>query len=92
MKFAILPLAALSLLLAAPAGAQSPQPPSDGPGMSDAPRTKREKALGLEGKPRGQREMTAPDESGNSTEEPDDEDGDLDEALLGAQPSAPRPR
>ena len=92
MKFAILPLAAISLLLAAPAGAQRQQPPPDGSGMSDAPRTKREKALGLEGKPRGQRELSAPDENGNSTEEPDDEDGDLGEALRGAQPSAPQPR
>jgi hypothetical protein len=92
MKFAILSLAAVSLLLAAPASAQSPQPSPDLSGMSDAPRTKREKALGLEGKPRGQRELSAPDENGNSTEEPDDEDGDLGEALQGAQPSAPQPR
>jgi hypothetical protein len=89
MKFAILPLAALSLLLAAPGSAQSPQPSPSGSGMSDAPRTKREKALGLEGKPRGQRELSAPDEDGNSTEEPDDEDGD---PLREAQPTVPRAR
>ena len=92
MKFAILPHAAISLLLAAPASAQSPQLSLDLSGMSDAPRTKRERALGLEGKPRGQRELSAPDENGNSTEEPDNEDGDLGEALRGAQPSAPQPR
>jgi hypothetical protein len=92
MKFAILSLATISLFLAAPASAQSPQRSPDGSGMSDAPRTKREKALGLEGKPRGQRELSAPDENGNSTEEPDDEDGDLGEALRGAQPTEPRPR
>ena len=75
-----------------PASAQSPQRPPDLSSMSDAPRTKREKAFGLEGKPRGQLELSAPDEKGNSTEEPDDEDSDLGEALRGAQPSAPQPR
>jgi hypothetical protein len=92
MKFAILPLTAISLVLAAPTSAQSPQRPPAGSGMSDAPRTKREKALGLEGKPRGQRELSAPDDNGNSTEEPDDKNGDLGGALRGAQPSAPQPR
>ncbi|KQQ37538.1 hypothetical protein ASF58_23510 [Methylobacterium sp. Leaf125] len=91
MKLVVQSLAAISLLMAAQAEAQSLQPRSDDPSMREAPRTKRERDLGLDGKPRGQRELSAPDKDGYSTEEPDDdEDDDLGEALQGSQPPAPR--
>ncbi|KQO63338.1 hypothetical protein [Methylobacterium sp. Leaf88] len=93
MKRATLLLVAISLFMAAHASAQSLQPPSDGPSTREAPRTKRERDLGLDGKPRGQRELSAPDRDGYSTEEPDDEeDDDLGEALRGAQPAEPQAR
>lgn len=91
MKRAVLSLAAVSLLMAAHADAQSLQPPSDGSITREAPRTKRERDLGLDGKPPGQRERSAPDDGGYSTEEPDDEDDDLGEALRESQPPTPRP-
>jgi hypothetical protein len=92
MKLTVLSLATISLLLAMRADAQSLQPLSDGLSPREAPRTKRERDLGLDGKPRGQRELSAPDKDGYSTEEPDDdEDDDLGEAIRGSQPSAPRP-
>jgi hypothetical protein len=93
MKFAVLSLAGISLLMVAQADAQSLQPPSDDPSMREAPRTKRERDLGLDGKPRGQRELSAPDRDGYSTEEPgDDEDDDLGEALREVQPLRPQAR
>lgn len=92
MKIAVLSLAALSLIMVDRADAQSLQPPPDGPSTREAPRTKRERALDLDGKPRGQREQSAPDDDGYSTEEPDDdEDDDLGEALREARPATPRP-
>lgn len=92
MNRAVLSLAAIGLFMAAPADAQSLQPRPDSP--REAPRTKRERDLDLEAKPRGQRELSAPDKDGYSTEEPDDdsEDSDLGEALRGAEPSKPQPR
>lgn len=93
MKLAVLSLAAISLLMVAQAGAQSLQPAPDDPSTKVAPRTKRERDLGLDGKPRGQRELSAPDRDGYSTEEPDaDEDDDLGEALREVQPSKPQAR
>ncbi|RYF00389.1 MAG: hypothetical protein EOO77_34105 [Oxalobacteraceae bacterium] len=93
MKLAVLSLAGISLLMAAQAGAQGLQPPSDDPSMREAPRTQRERDLRLDGKPRGQRELSAPDRDGYSTEEPgDDEDDDLGEALREVQPSRPQAR
>ncbi|MGU3362764.1 hypothetical protein ACLBWX_20760 [Methylobacterium sp. M6A4_1b] len=93
MKLAVLSLAAISLLTTAQADAQSLPPPADAPSGREAPRTKRERDLGLDGKPRGQRELSAPDRDGNSTEEPDaDEDDDLGEALREVQPAKPQAR
>lgn len=93
MKLAVLSLAGISLLMAGQADAQSLQPPSDDPSTREAPRTKRERDLGLDEKPRGQRELSAPDRDGYSTEEPDDgEDDDLSEALREVQPSKPQAR
>lgn len=92
MKTAVLSLAAITLLMAAQAGAQSLQPPPDGSSTREAPCTKRERDLGLDGKPRGQTERSAPNDDGYSTEEPDDdEDDDLGEALREARPPTPRP-
>jgi len=93
MKLAVLSLAGISLLMSAQAGAQGLQPSSDDTSMREAPRTQRERDLGLDGKPRGQRELSAPDRDGYSTEEPgDDEDDDLGEALREVQPSRPQAR
>lgn len=93
MKFAVLSLAGISLLMAAHAEAQSLQPAPNDRSMREAPRTQRERDLRLDGKPRGQRELSAPDRDGYSTEEPgDDEDDDLGEALREVQPSRPQAR
>lgn len=93
MKLAVLSLAAISLLMVAQAHSQSLPPPSDDPSLREAPRTQRERALGLDGKPRGLRELSAPDKDGYSTEEPDDdEDDDLGEALHEVQPLKPHAR
>ena len=86
MKLAILPLIAISLVMAMPADAPSVQAQSDIPRLNDAPRRRRERELGLEGNPRGQRELSAPYDVGYSLEEPDDDDDDADEVL----PSGPR--
>lgn len=92
MKLAVLPLAGISLLMATYADAQSLQPPSDDPSTYEAPRTKRERDLDLDGRPPGQRELSAPDRDGYSTEEPDDDDDDdLGEALREVRPSTPGP-
>lgn len=90
MKFMTIPLAAMSLLMAGAADAQSLQAQADSPGMNDAPRTKRERDLGLEGKPRGQKELSGPDDDGYSTEEPDYDDDDPDEVLPASPGSAPQ--
>ena len=87
MKFAIAPLVALGLLMTAPAGAQDVSPGLDSPRGDVGPRTKRERDLGLEGKPRGQDEQPAPDDDAYSTEEPDYDDDDV---VPGVPPSKPR--
>jgi hypothetical protein len=92
MRLPVLSLVTACLLMTAHADAQSQQLLSDDPSTREAPRTKRERDLGLDGKPRGQRELSAPDQDGYSTEEPDDdEDDDLGEALREVRPSAPPP-
>ena len=90
MNLAIIPLVALGLITSVPAGAQDVAPGLDSPRGDIGPRTKRERDLGLEGKPRGQEEQTAPDDT-HSTEEPDyDADDDLDDVVPGVPPRSPR--
>ena len=74
MKFAIMPLVGLGLMTAMPAGAQDVAPGLDSPRGDVGPRTRRERDLGLEGKPQGQVEQPAPDDDAYSTEEPDEDD------------------
>ena len=74
MKFAIMPLVALGFIMAMPAGAQDGAPGLDSPRGDVGPRTRRERDLGLEGKPQGQEEQPAPDDDAYSNEEPDEDD------------------
>lgn len=74
MNLAIIPLVALGLITSMPTSAQDVAPGLESPRGDVEPRTRRERDLGLEGKPRGQEEQPAPENDADLAEEPDDED------------------
>lgn len=86
MKIMLLPILALILLTSGPAGAQGVPPGTDVPRGDELPRTAQERALGLEGQPRGQPEQPAPDVDEDGSRGVDDED----DVVPGARPAGPR--
>ena len=78
----------LALLTVEGALSQSLQVSPDGDRVLVPPKTKRERNLGLEGRPPGQVEQPSPDDGDMTTEEPDE--NLEDEALPLTPPARPR--
>lgn len=89
IKNVLLPILALSLIMAVPAGAQSVLPDLDSPRLDKQLRTKREKDLGLEGSPQGQREQPAPEDDGLNTDRPAEVEDDDSDVVPGMRPRQP---
>ena len=84
----IMTASALALLPIERALSQSLQVSPDGDRVLVPPKTKRERNLGLEGRPPGQIEQPSPDDGDMTTEEPDD---NLEDETLPPMPPV-RPR
>ena len=84
----IMTASALALLPIERALSQSLQVSPDGDRVLVPPKTKRERNLGLEGRPPGQIEQPSPDDGEMTTEEPDE--NLQDEALPPTPPVRPR--
>jgi hypothetical protein len=83
----ILAVSSLTLLPISPGLAQDLRVGSDDNRIMVPPKTKRERDLGLEGKPPGQIEQPAPDDENNMTDEPDE---NLDDERLPPTPPSGR--